>query len=228
MTTYQIRTHNPWKLFVAMLASFTIPIWLFDGNHSTKVVEYSVVLVCVFGVMTFCYYFVSDRIEVVITDKGVNTRWTSFPFFSNFYKEVLWTDIKYWKFSQGSWVYFFSITTHDNKTLYIRCLDIYSRQEQFNLFVEKFLQEIKVYNEKDNDISNDIQVAPSIFESTFGRIFAFALGGFLVWMTYTIISNPTPKTNESFPVKVVFMYIGSLIYIGTVVFYYFLNKRKEK
>ena len=225
MTSYQIRTHNPWKLFVAMLVSIMMPIWLFKGNHCSKLLEYAVYIIGFFGMMTFCYYFIADKIEVVISDKGINTRWTSFPFFSNFYKEVLWQDINYWKFSQGSLVCYFSIKTHDNETMYIRCLVINSRQKQFDLFMENFLEQVKIYNGKDNDASNDIQGAPSFFETTTARVFALAFIILLAWFTYILSTKTLSKVDSLLLFKTVVLYLSIIIYVGIVITFYFLKRR---
>ena len=225
MTTFQIRTHNPWKLFVAMLAPIVIPIWLFKGTHSSTLLEFVIPIIGFYGMMAFFYNFITDKIEVVISDKGVKTKWTSFPFFSNFYKEVLWQDIKYWRFSEGSWVCFFSIKTHDNETLYIRCLVINSRQKQFDLFMENFLEQVKIYNGKDNDASNDIQGAPSFFETTTARVFALAFTIFLAWFTNKLSTKTISNVDSLLLFKAIVMYLFIIIYVGIVITFYFLKRR---
>jgi hypothetical protein len=160
MAIYKIRTHNPWSVFLIALGSLFLPmLFLHNINEATFLI---VELACFFSCQILCYYFVSDTIDVTVTENGISTDWMTPPFFTKTKKEILWTEIKYWDFSPVRAIDAFIIKTTDNKSYSIRCLSIYNRQKSLSKFADDFFSRIENYN---------IKTTPSLFEKIFGKIF---------------------------------------------------------
>jgi hypothetical protein len=220
--TYKIKVHNPWLLALVMLSSIFIPILLFNklGGSVTLIIS----LVCVFGAMTLAYYFLGRTINVELSENGISTSWTIAPFFAYSDEVITWNDILWWDFQASRMVDVFSIKTRTGHTLYIRCLDLYSKQRQLSSFIEAFRNKVENLNKQ--VISNDskIETAPTIYDKPFGKVFAVLIFIVLIFLTYKI------KTQGlgSMPIyKILFVYIGGVFWIGMTVAFYFVRRKKE-
>jgi hypothetical protein len=118
----------------------------------------------------------------------------------------------------------FSIKTKSGQTLYIRCLDLYSRQKQLSTFIEAFRNKVDNLNNQKIFTDNKIQVAPSIYEQPVGQVFAALIFIMLIFLTYKI---ETQGLGSKSIYKIVFLYIGGIFWIGMTVAFYFIRRKKK-
>lgn len=209
--TYEIKTHNPWVAFVLIIGAIILSSLLFH-NRVNYATEIFFALIFIFGSLTI-YFFNSEIIEVTISEKGINTQWMTLPFFTKIDKEILWTDIKYWNFQQSRMMNAFIIKTNEDKSFSIRSLNIYSRQKALSAFVDNFMVQIEPHN---------LKHSPSLFATTFGKVFAIIMGLFLIVMTYCLITIPSIQLDG----RMITIYIGGLFVIGMTIQKH-LSKNKE-
>ena len=200
--TYEIKTHNPWVVIVLVISAIVLSSLLFH-NRVSYATEIFFTLIFFFGSLTI-YYFNSQMIEVTISEEGINTQWMILPFFTKIDKEILWTDIKYWNFQQSRMMDAFIIKTNEDKSFSIRSLNIYNRQKELSAFVDNFIVQIEPHN---------LKHSPSLFATTFGKVFAIIMGVFLIVMTYCLITIPSIQIDG----RAITMYIGGLFVIGIII-----------
>ena len=156
---YKIKVHNPWLLVLILLSAIFIPILLLSkfGQEVTLIAS----IVSAFSFMTLAYYFLGRTINIDLSENGVTATWTTAPFFSYCDEVITWSDILWWDFQTGRMVDIFSIKTKNGQTLYIRCLDLYSRQKQLSTFIEAFRNKVDNLNKQTIFTNNKIQVVLS-------------------------------------------------------------------
>jgi hypothetical protein len=219
---YKIKVHNPWVLALILLTSIFLPILLL--NKFGEGVTLFASIVVGFSIMTLAYYFLGRTINVELSDNGVAATWTTAPFFSYSDEVVAWSDILWWNFQSWRMADVFSIKTKNGQTLYIRCLDLYSRQKQLSTFVEAFRNKVDNLNNQTIFTDNKIQVAPSIYEKPVGQVFAALIFIMLIFLTYKI---ETQGLGSKSIYKIVFLYIGGIFWIGMTVAFYFIRRKKK-
>jgi hypothetical protein len=221
--TYKIKVHNPWLLAVILLSSILIPIVLL--NKFGEGVSLIVSVASMFGAMTLAYYFSGRIINVELSENGISTTWAAAPFFTYCDELIAWGDILWWNFQSGKMVDVFSIKTRTGQTLYIRCLDLYSRQRQLSSFMEAFRNKIDNLNKQAISPDSKIVTAPSIYEKPIGKVFAVLIFIALIFLTYSI---QTQGLGSKPIYKIVFVYIGGTFWIGMTITFYFVRRKKRQ
>lgn len=219
---YKIKVHNPWVLALILLTSIFLPILLL--NKFGEEVTLFASIVSAFSIMTLSYYFLGRIINVELSENGVAATWTTAPFFSYSDEVVAWSDILWWNFQSWRMADVFSIKTKNGQTLYIRCLDLYSRQKQLSTFVEAFRNKVDNLNNQSIFTDNKIQVAPSIYEKPVGQVFAALIFIMLIFLTNKI---ETQGLGSKSIYKIVFLYIGGIFWIGMTGAFYFIIRKKK-
>jgi hypothetical protein len=220
--TYKLKIHNPWQLALVLLLSLFSPTLLLHKYGEGICV--AVGIVCMFGSMTLAYKFLGRVINIELTENGVNTTWTK-GLFCNYYNEnIEWGDILYWDLQSSKWMDAFSIKTRDGQTLYIRCMDLYSRQQQLDSFTDTFKMKVDRFNKYSITANNKIQVAPSLYEKPIGQVFAVLVFIGLIFLTYKIQTQGIGSTPTY---KIAFVYIMGIFWIGMTISFYLIKKFRK-
>lgn len=220
--TYKIKTHNPILLILILLITVPSSFWLLQDFDEGIVGVISIFIF--FGVLVFCNYFLGRDIEVTLTEKGVETTWAKLPFFIKYYKEVPWADIIDWNFESWNMADTFYIKTKEKKKLYIRCLNLFNRQEHLDDFIQTF----QSYYYKNKHINNDINENDLPFMAKpIGRVFAFVYLLIIIFGIYIVfMKNKIPVTSPKGLYMTFLLSVLSLI-IGAAIYFYFRKKKNR-
>jgi hypothetical protein len=219
--SFKIKTYNPFQLFFILIASVVLSLWLLNSYDSkTTILLGSLISILA---LTLANYFLGSDIEVQLTKKGLETNWAILPFFNKTHQEVLWTDIVSWNFESWRMADTFYLKTSEGQKLYLRCFNLFKRQEHLNDFIQAFQEYYSKYKHAGFETTdNNIP----FMAKRIGRVFAFAYFIIVTIGTYIVfVKNKTPLTSAR-GLKVIFIFAVLLSFVIAAIYFYFFNKNE--
>ena len=135
MSTYQIKTHNPWIVSLCSLGLSLILI-LTLREITTHYLLITVLPVLIAYRLWFRLFAVQS--DVVISDTGVEADWMMFPIFKRKRKMIPWSEIIGWDTNIGGTVRIFKINTITGDTYSIRYISGWGMKNSLFSFIQEF------------------------------------------------------------------------------------------
>jgi hypothetical protein len=224
-TIYTIKTHNPLLLFLVTFGAIISSVWLLQNYDRITIIIISVSIL--FLALAFCNYFLGINIEIQLTEKGIATTWAKLPFFIKSYEEVPWADIIDWDFESWRMADTFYIKTKENQKLYIRCLNLFKRQDNLDDFLKTFQDYYSAVKSRNKQSNNEISDNDIPFMAKpIGRTFALAFLIVIIVGVYIVfVKNKTDPTSIK-GLKSIFVFAVLLAFTVSAIILYFKNKKK--